>query len=71
MAELAERLDEMFFEFSERVNKNIEFKFEPGRYLIAECAVLLGRVHAIKTNGKTKYSFIIQFFFFFFFLFFF
>ena len=60
--ELAEKLDEMFFDFSEKVNKNIEFKFEPGRYLIAECAVLLGKVHAVKTNGRTKYSLIFYFF---------
>ncbi len=56
MSELAQDLDEIFCKFSREVNRDIEFKFEPGRYLIAECAVLLGKVHAIKKNGPTKYS---------------
>ena len=47
----------MFYNFSKEAMKDIEFKFEPGRILIAECAVLLGKVHAIKANGPTKYSY--------------
>lgn len=35
--------------------KEITFKTQPGRYVIAECGVLLGRVHAIKQNGSTVY----------------
>lgn len=35
--------------------KAIEFKIEPGRYIVAESSILLGKVHAIKTNYKTKY----------------
>lgn len=32
------------------------FKSEPGRYCVAESAVILGRVNAIKYNGEHKYA---------------
>ena len=28
---------------------------EPGRYVVAECGVLLGTVHAVKNNGRKTY----------------
>lgn len=31
------------------------FYIEPGRYVTAECGVLLGSVHAVKNNGPTRY----------------
>lgn len=31
------------------------FIIEPGRYVVAECAILLGTVHAVKNNGPTRY----------------
>ena len=31
------------------------FKIEPGRYIAAECGVLLGTVHSVKTNYDIKY----------------
>ena len=31
------------------------FLVEPGRYVAAECGVLLGRVHAVKNNGDKRY----------------
>ena len=41
--------------FSSAYGKQLEFKIEPGRYIVAECAVLLGAVHAIKQAYGTKY----------------
>ena len=35
--------------------KAIEFKIEPGRYIIAESGILLGQVNAVKTNYGIKY----------------
>ncbi len=32
------------------------FKIEPGRYIVAECGVLLGTVHATKDNFGIKYA---------------
>ncbi|GBF35241.1 diaminopimelate decarboxylase [Desulfocucumis palustris] len=36
-------------------NKNITFKIEPGRYIVAESGFLLGRVNAVKYNYEKKY----------------
>jgi diaminopimelate decarboxylase len=36
-------------------NKDIMFKIEPGRYIVAECGVLLGTVHSVKDNYSRKY----------------
>ena len=35
--------------------KNIEFKIEPGRYIVAESSILLGKVNALKTSYNTRY----------------
>jgi diaminopimelate decarboxylase len=31
------------------------FVIEPGRYVVAECGILLGTAHAVKNNGPTRY----------------
>jgi diaminopimelate decarboxylase len=36
-------------------NKDIIFKMEPGRYVVAECGLLLGTVHAVKQSYDTRY----------------
>ena len=36
-------------------NKKVEFNCEPGRYVVAESSVILGRVHSIKDNYGSKY----------------
>ncbi len=38
-----------------KYGKEITFKIEPGRYIVAECGVLLGTVHTIKHNYDRKY----------------
>lgn len=53
---LGNKLDEIFEEFTKEYGKRIKFKIEPGRYIAAECGVLLGTVHAIKNNGDNKYA---------------
>jgi diaminopimelate decarboxylase len=35
--------------------KEVEFKIEPGRYIVAESGILLGKVNATKTNYGIKY----------------
>lgn len=52
--ELSERLFDTIDLFLEKYdNKNVHFKCEPGRYISAECGLLLGTVHAVKKNyGK-------------------
>lgn len=52
---LGSRLDALFFRFAKEFGRELLFKIEPGRYLTAECGVLLGTVHALKTNSGTRY----------------
>ena len=46
---LGRQLDELLFGFAEAYGREVEFKIEPGRYISAECGVLLGKVHTIKS----------------------
>ncbi len=54
MTGLSVRMFEKIESFLEQYdNKDVHFKCEPGRYISAECGVLLGTVHALKINyGK-------------------
>ncbi len=55
MQELGEKLHNILSTWTQKTNYNGQFFIEPGRYMIAECGVLLGTVHAIKNNGENKY----------------
>ncbi len=55
LAELGKKLDQVLQDWVTEYGKSITFKVEPGRYLVAECGVLLGSVYATKTNYNTKY----------------
>lgn len=55
LKELGERLDENLMAWAKSYGSMPTFKVEPGRYLVAECGVLLGTVHSIKTNYGIKY----------------
>ncbi len=54
LSELSEKLFETIDLFLDKYdNQNVHFKCEPGRYISAECGLLLGTVHAVKKNyGK-------------------
>ncbi len=52
---LGKKLDTVLYKFAEEYGKELLFKVEPGRYIVAECGVLLGTAHAVKTNYTTKY----------------
>jgi len=47
-----EELDKFLTEYD---NKDVWFRIEPGRYIAAECGVLLGTANAIKTNYEKEY----------------
>ncbi|MCL2618150.1 MAG: diaminopimelate decarboxylase [Defluviitaleaceae bacterium] len=55
LAALGKQLDEFMHSVSGAYGRQPEFKIEPGRYVVAECGVLLGRVHAVKTSHGVKY----------------
>lgn len=55
LAATAERFHALISGWSERTGYKGRFYIEPGRYVVAECGLLLGAVHATKNNGPTRY----------------
>lgn len=55
LKELGGKLSKVINAWVKEYGKNIEFKIEPGRYIVAESSILLGRVNATKTNYDIKY----------------
>lgn len=56
LTQLSAKLMNLIESFSrEYDNKNITFKIEPGRYIVAESGFLFGRVNAVKYNYGKKY----------------
>ena len=53
---LREGLTELVKNFVDSYGREITFKSEPGRYIVAECGVLLGTVHALKENDEIEYA---------------
>ncbi len=53
--EAGRRLTEVIEQWMKAHNRRIKIKMEPGRYVVAECGVLLGSVHAVKNNGSKIY----------------
>ena len=56
LKDLGEKLSKILFDFAKEYGKEITFKVEPGRYISAECSVLLGTVHAVKQNNVHKFA---------------
>ncbi len=52
---LGTKLTELITDWIKDYGKEIIFKIEPGRYVVAESAVLLGTVNAVKMNYDIKY----------------
>jgi diaminopimelate decarboxylase len=55
LKELGGKLSEVIHSWVKEYGKNIEFKIEPGRYIVAESGILLGKVYALKTNYNINY----------------
>ena len=55
LKDLGDKLSVVIHSFVKEYGKEIEFKIEPGRYIVAESGILLGKVNAVKKNYKTKY----------------
>lgn len=52
---LGKKLDKVLFDWTAKYGKQITFKIEPGRYIVAECGNLLGSVYSLKENYGMKY----------------
>ncbi|TCK92362.1 diaminopimelate decarboxylase [Natranaerovirga hydrolytica] len=55
LKELGQQLDEVINNWVSKYGKEIQFKIEPGRYIVGECGILLGTVHTVKYNYDNKY----------------
>lgn len=55
LSALGNKLTDILIEWTREYGKEVQFKIEPGRYISAECGVLLGTVHAVKQNYDTAY----------------
>lgn len=53
--DLGNKLSDLVNDFVKDYGKEVIFKVEPGRYIVAECCILLGKVNATKINYETKY----------------
>ena len=51
-----EQVADILSAWARRYNPDIEFMSEPGRYVVAECGILLGMVHAKKENSGVLYA---------------
>lgn len=56
LAAFAEQFNDMLDHWRKAANYGGQFLVEPGRYVVAECGVLLGRVTAIKDNGSIRFA---------------
>ncbi len=50
-----DKLNTFMEDFASKYGKKIKFKVEPGRYISAECSVLLGQVTGVKQNDKNTF----------------
>ena len=55
LKEFGRKLSLVLETWAQSYGKKVEFKIEPGRYIVAECGVVLGTVHAKKQNNQTTY----------------
>lgn len=50
LLDLGNELTEIVTNWAQKHNPDINFKVEPGRYIVAECGILLGKVYSKKMN---------------------
>ncbi|MBN2523460.1 MAG: diaminopimelate decarboxylase [Bacteroidales bacterium] len=55
LRDLGKKLSDRIAKWTAGYGKKIEFMIEPGRYIVAESSILLGRVNAVKSNYGIKY----------------
>ncbi len=55
LKELGQAVDQALYRFAEEYGEQITFRIEPGRYISAECSVILSTVHSVKHNHDKKF----------------
>lgn len=54
--QLGSELSNLLEDWSGKYGRKVQIKIEPGRYIVAECGVLLGTVYSVKQNYGTAYA---------------
>ena len=52
---VGKQIDDLITRFTQKYGREIVFKTELGRYIVAEAGVLLGQVNTVKYNGANKF----------------
>lgn len=55
LAKLGTEMDRLLFAWGQEHGRDLLFRIEPGRYVVAECGVLLGTVHGVKESHGVTY----------------
>jgi diaminopimelate decarboxylase len=55
LSTLGKTLNRIINDWMKQYDSKVTFIIEPGRYIVAECAILLGSVTAVKYNYQVKY----------------
>ena len=55
LVKLGTEMDRLLFAWEKEHGRELNYRIEPGRYIVAECGVLLGTVHAVKENHGVTY----------------
>ncbi|MBN2433920.1 MAG: diaminopimelate decarboxylase [Spirochaetes bacterium] len=55
LSETGRLLKQNIDRFIKAYGREIKIKIEPGRYIAAECGIILGRVHSVKENYGSRY----------------
>ncbi|MCS7074475.1 MAG: diaminopimelate decarboxylase [Bacteroidia bacterium] len=53
---LGQKLSKVFQDFCSQYGRNLELWFEPGKYLVSECGILLTKVNVVKTTPATVFA---------------
>ena len=53
--DLGKQMDQLISDWVQKTGRDMLFKIEPGRFVVAEGGIILGLVHAVKTNAGVKY----------------
>lgn len=56
LAAMGKRMDAILTDFSARTGYQGKWIIEPGRYVTAECGMLLGQVTSVKNNGAIRFA---------------
>lgn len=55
LKELGGAIDKVLYRFAQEYGEQVIFRIEPGRYISAECSVILSEVHSVKQNHDKKF----------------